>query len=218
MILNRLSILLAERNLRATRVSVETGIARSTLSSLVNNDSKMIQIETINTLCEFLKIPPSDFFDYLPFDLVPKILLSDFIIDGVEYSGNSGLITDIYNFTAELFIQKKQNGNEKDIIEMDTHFINNPAKNPYGSEYEYFISFSKHSNEDLSKLKKLRKEIGPTFFTALEKSVKITLKEEIKKQIEKISEEAVNNHDLSNLDYFNSLADNFEVDVSLETS
>lgn len=214
MIINRLSILLAERNLRATRVSVETGIARSTLSSLVNNDSKMIQIETINTLCEFLKISPNDFFEYLPFDLIPKILLSDFIIDGVKHSNDSETVTDIYSFTAELFIQKIQNSRETDIVEMGTTFINTPDENPLGSEYKYNINFSTNSDDDLEKLKKLKKEIGPAFFTSLEKSVKVVLDEEIEKEIEKIGND--NNNNFNYLNELNHLQENFETNISLE--
>lgn len=68
MIRNKLTVLLAEKNIRANRVSNDTGIARSTLSSLTNNSSKMIQLETINSICQYLNVSPADFFEYVPFD------------------------------------------------------------------------------------------------------------------------------------------------------
>lgn len=68
MIHNNLSVLLAERSIKASRVSAETGISRSTLNSISNNSSKMIQMETINTLCSYLKASPDDFFSFSPID------------------------------------------------------------------------------------------------------------------------------------------------------
>lgn len=69
MIRNRLSILLAERGIKATKVANDTGIARSTLSKITNNSSEKIDYSTINTLCRYLKITPCDFFEYEPFDV-----------------------------------------------------------------------------------------------------------------------------------------------------
>jgi len=68
MIHNNLSVLMAERNIKAARVSAETGISRSTLNSISNNASKMIQMETINTLCSYLKTSPQHFFSFSPID------------------------------------------------------------------------------------------------------------------------------------------------------
>ncbi|MEE6716132.1 helix-turn-helix transcriptional regulator [Schleiferilactobacillus harbinensis] len=61
---NNLAVLLAERGIKARTVSEDTGIARSTLSSLVNQRSKMIQLSTLNTLCEYLHVTPAEFFLY----------------------------------------------------------------------------------------------------------------------------------------------------------
>ncbi|EME8160232.1 helix-turn-helix transcriptional regulator [Enterococcus faecium] len=69
MIRNKLSILLAERGIKATKVANDTGIARSTLSKITNNSSEKIDYSTINTLCRYLKITPCDFFEYEPFDV-----------------------------------------------------------------------------------------------------------------------------------------------------
>lgn len=68
MIINRLSILLAERNIRANRLALETGIAQSTLTRITNNRSSQIDYDTLNKICNFFRITPNDFFDYTPFD------------------------------------------------------------------------------------------------------------------------------------------------------
>lgn len=69
MIRNKLSILLTERDLKITKVANDTKISRTTLTAINQNESKMIQIETINTLCKYLKITPCDFFEYSPLDV-----------------------------------------------------------------------------------------------------------------------------------------------------
>lgn len=64
-----LAILLAERNLKITKVSNDTGISRTTLTYLFNNYSKGIQYDTLNTLCTYLHITPSDLISYVPIDI-----------------------------------------------------------------------------------------------------------------------------------------------------
>lgn len=61
-----LAILLAKKGLRVTKVSKDTGISRTTLTALVNNSSKGIQFETIDTLCQYLKTGIADFFEFHP--------------------------------------------------------------------------------------------------------------------------------------------------------
>ena len=69
MIRCNLAILLAERNLRITKVSKDTGISRTTLTSLSNNRAQGIQLDTINTLCNYLKITPELLFLHIPVDI-----------------------------------------------------------------------------------------------------------------------------------------------------
>lgn len=67
MLQNRLNILLAERNLTASKVFDDTHISKSTLSSLVNNSGDGIQFKTLDKLCNYLDISPNEFFDYAPY-------------------------------------------------------------------------------------------------------------------------------------------------------
>lgn len=63
-----LAILLAERKLRISKVSEDTGISRTTLTSLSNNYSQGIQLDTLNKLCLYLQVSPDRLFAYIPFD------------------------------------------------------------------------------------------------------------------------------------------------------
>lgn len=69
MLKSNLAVLLAERGLKITRVANDTGISRTTLTGLTQNSSKMVQFETVDTLCQYLRIEPKDFFEYVPFSL-----------------------------------------------------------------------------------------------------------------------------------------------------
>ena len=69
MIRSNLAVLLAERNVKITRVSEVTGISRTTLTALNNNYGRGIQFDTINTLCNYLKITPSELISYIPIDI-----------------------------------------------------------------------------------------------------------------------------------------------------
>jgi len=69
MIRSNLSVLLAERNLRITTVSRETGISRTTLTSLANNANTGVQLETINQLCNYLRTEPDKLLQYLPYEI-----------------------------------------------------------------------------------------------------------------------------------------------------
>ena len=69
MVLCNLAVLLAERNLTITKVSKDTGISRTTLTALSRNYGQGIQFDTLNGLCAYLKITPSDLLSFFPFDM-----------------------------------------------------------------------------------------------------------------------------------------------------
>lgn len=64
-----LAVLLAERNLKISKVSAETGISRTTLTALSLNRSQGIQFDTLNTLCMYLQVTPSDIISAIPIDV-----------------------------------------------------------------------------------------------------------------------------------------------------
>lgn len=62
MIVCNLAVLMAERGLNIQDVSNSTKLSRTTVSTLVNNNGKGIQFDTMDELCELLNIAPGDLF------------------------------------------------------------------------------------------------------------------------------------------------------------
>lgn len=58
----KLRELLAERNVTITQVHNDTGLSRPTLNAIKYGRSKGIQLETIDVLCNYFKITPSELF------------------------------------------------------------------------------------------------------------------------------------------------------------
>lgn len=77
MLKSNLRVLLAERNLKITRVATDTGISRTTLTALSSNSSKMVQFDTINALCLRLKVTPAELFAYSPIDFSATFAVDD---------------------------------------------------------------------------------------------------------------------------------------------
>ncbi|MBU7539329.1 helix-turn-helix transcriptional regulator [Levilactobacillus brevis] len=123
MITNKLSVLMAERKLKATRISSDTGIARSTLSGLTNESSKMIQFETINTLCNYLRITPNDFLLYSPFDIefdIQPVDVSAFCLPKSDTDDSlDGPIVGINTFKVDIFVKISKNGHSYDTYELN---------------------------------------------------------------------------------------------------
>ncbi|MCG4280890.1 helix-turn-helix domain-containing protein [Lacticaseibacillus saniviri] len=63
---NNLAVLLAARNIKLSQATKDTGISRNTLFGIASNKNKMIQLETVNALCQYLEITPNEFFVYAP--------------------------------------------------------------------------------------------------------------------------------------------------------
>lgn len=84
----KLKEILEERNLTISELSRDTGIARSTLTPIVNTpeEVKSIRFSTLDTLCEYLNCHLKDIIDYQPnkekFDIV-KIYSLDFQSEGL---------------------------------------------------------------------------------------------------------------------------------------
>lgn len=73
MIKHNLKVILAENNIRISKLANDTGIARTTISALCENHSKGIQLDTMDKLCRYLKVTPADLFVYAPVDISPKV-------------------------------------------------------------------------------------------------------------------------------------------------
>ncbi len=64
-----LTTLLAQRNLKISKVFQDTGISRTTLTALAYNHAQGIQFDTLNTLCTYLKVSPADLILHVPVDV-----------------------------------------------------------------------------------------------------------------------------------------------------
>lgn len=105
MIRNNLSILMSERGVKNSTLSLKTGISKNTISSTAQNDGKMIQLETINKICQVLDVSPNDFFSYLPFDLQISLSLNTLKVNAYRndvYQINKIIVSDL---DLDLFIQ-----------------------------------------------------------------------------------------------------------------
>lgn len=67
-----LRVVMAKKNLTASRISADTRISRVTLGALINNQAKGVQFETLNTLCSYLGITPGELFEFAPIDVAVK--------------------------------------------------------------------------------------------------------------------------------------------------
>lgn len=65
MIKCNLAVLMAERGLNIQDVSNATKLSRTTISALVNENGKGIQFDTMNDLCELLKVTPGQLFTHI---------------------------------------------------------------------------------------------------------------------------------------------------------
>lgn len=66
MIVNRLPLLLAEKRLKVADAVRETGISKTTLHKIYNDQSTRIDFDTIDKLCEYLDVKVGDIFEYMP--------------------------------------------------------------------------------------------------------------------------------------------------------
>ncbi|AMW23490.1 MULTISPECIES: helix-turn-helix domain-containing protein [Staphylococcus] len=67
MIQSRLSVLMAERGLKISDLYEETGISKTTLMAIAENNGKGVQFDTVDKLCNFLGVTPCEFFEYSPY-------------------------------------------------------------------------------------------------------------------------------------------------------
>lgn len=108
MLRNRLKELMSERNLKASRLANDiSNLSRNTINATANNKGKMLQLETINSLCEYLGITPNDFFEYLPFDVDIKVDIDDEHLEVPDTNFATGW--RIKPFFLNLYITKKSN-------------------------------------------------------------------------------------------------------------
>ncbi|MBC1286903.1 helix-turn-helix transcriptional regulator [Listeria booriae] len=73
MIVCNLNVLMAERGLKISDVAKRTGISRTTLTALAHNKFKGVQLETMDSLCDFFKITTNELLIYRNFNYSAEI-------------------------------------------------------------------------------------------------------------------------------------------------
>ena len=68
MIVNHLPTLLAERRLKVADAVRATGVSKTTLHKIYNDQSSRIDFDTIDKLCEYLEVGVGDIFEYVKED------------------------------------------------------------------------------------------------------------------------------------------------------
>jgi putative transcriptional regulator len=182
MLKSNLKVLLAERNISITQVSNDTGISRTTLTSLMSV-AKGIQFETMNTLCNYLKITPSDLFIYVPYDV--KIELESF---RYKYDSSANFIS----FFIEIL---KENRKYKLLFNGYIH--------TFGRELDIKIDLAKEpetfeEKESIEIIKNSLEKLPIRFFIDIEHQIKGILLRELKHSdfYEKINQEMIENIDI----------------------
>lgn len=148
MLANQLNVLLAQRQLSIKQVVNELGISRSSISNIVNNPSANVSTETINKLCNYLGITPSDFFIYAPYEFSFK-------------SGNNGYTS---------FVQVTVSANQIETLFTYTVYLADYDLDWEGNDvpgnYDFYIRVTPDEPEDTAILP-IYKKLAPTFQTQL---------------------------------------------------
>ncbi|MCI7344271.1 MAG: helix-turn-helix transcriptional regulator [Fusobacterium necrophorum] len=113
-----LSVLLAERGLNVSKVSKDTGLSRITLSAIVNNTGQGVQLETLNRLCDYLRVTPSELFLYVPFNINIYVDSPNEIIE-IEYINSNKNIKCDFPYSIQVYDIMEEDGNYPVKVDLD---------------------------------------------------------------------------------------------------
>lgn len=151
MIRNRLSELLSERGLKISRVAKDVKIARSSLTSMIQNDSEMIRYDAIDKLCSYLHISPADFFEHndinfeFTFDEEPNYKINSHN-ENFEITANIANAFSIENMDFEILVDVELNNSQKLNFDLDISYKD--TKKISNSKYN-FIFIIKNEDENI---------------------------------------------------------------------
>ena len=105
MIMSNLKIILAQKNITISQLHSATGISRSTLTLLCNNKSGGIQFDTLDLICSYLNVLPSDIVIFSPYDI--EIFKCDTASNAITVLTKNKIIGRA--FSIDLPIEKERN-------------------------------------------------------------------------------------------------------------
>lgn len=188
MIRNNLALLMTQKRRRVNELANETGISRNTITSTAQNKGKMIQLSTINKLCQSLEVDPTAFFEYVPFDFDYTFDKGD-LVPNPDYDHGKP-----ETYEASLFINVSENNNRIDSIELQGYI-------DFEGQYDgdtIMIGTDLHPSDTIQ-LKKLNSYLG---------KMSVSFISDIKKDIEEVVESALNEN--SNVKVHSDLLIDFE--------
>lgn len=150
MIRNNLAKLMIDRNISATQLYNDTGIARSTISKISNNNTDKISLKTVDKICNYLEVSHDDFFEMWPYEVVVKSGFENF--DSVEEARNSYVVAT-QTVPAFLLIELSRGKNVKHLIEYNVEYAEDYDPGyPFDDGYMPFIkniSLSENSSNSI---------------------------------------------------------------------
>lgn len=131
MLRNNLAKLMIDRGISATQLFNDTGIARSTISKISNNNTDKISLQTIDKICNYLEVSPSEFFDFWPYDV--KVQCGFINFDSLAEVKEKWKTIPDFKEPAFLLIEFTRGKNIKKILEYRFNYV---------EEYEPGIPFN----------------------------------------------------------------------------
>lgn len=106
--------ILTEKRLTISKVSEDTGISRTTLAMLVNNNGKGVQFDTINKLCYYFSIDSNALFSFFPVDFYVNF---EFPLDNsIAIQDYENFLNKSIDFTIDIFIKTDYSSNFEKIV------------------------------------------------------------------------------------------------------
>lgn len=115
MLRNNLAKLMIDRGISATQLFNDTGIARSTISKISNNNTDKISLQTIDKICNYLEVAPEDFFDFWAYEV--KIQCGFVNYDSLAEVREEWNLIPEFKEPAFLLIEFTRGKNTKKILE-----------------------------------------------------------------------------------------------------
>lgn len=159
MIRNNLALIMATQQKRIGWLSNETKISRNTISATMQNEGKMIQLATINKICQALKITPDDLFDYVPFDFDYS-----FNTDSKDIGGGTDQGYRLY--TADFFINVYENNVKATTISFTGNFEMISA-----FPNQYTVSLYPIDDENLGKYNRYLLKLSSAFTADIDRTI-----------------------------------------------
>ena len=166
MIRSNLSVILAENDLKITKVAHDTGISRTTLTALSQNDCKGVQFDTLNTLCTYLHIPVSRLIDFIPID----ISNINFYHDETYIKNYVAATIDTIPGTLYFDLSKENHLIHSCQFNVEIH-IENSDPSPLINERAYTLIVLESMDADTNNSLKVIEELSRTFFLDLSKKL-----------------------------------------------